>query len=289
MFKQLMDKTSIPRTWRVHGKGVMNNLGGILEIQADITIRKPHKQNGRPAGSAERREICEVPEAKMKDFVMNLVIMVGSKYIITTKTSRPEHGAPKNMPVTVLDVIVDDEQVRWNHHRNRFVVKAEHVQHVVVQCTLSSTAKNVVFPDYPLPPGVIVVSPLSDSVVAKVTHQCKFRGTHCIDNECKRDGKRSKVHMTVNQIPLVSAKVISIHKSEGQTYPDGITLASLEGHGVAVPSETLYVALSRSPTSAGASSLIQLTDADRWKPSLLQRADSARLKVNALKMKLRLI
>lgn len=50
LFKQLMDKTSVPRTWRVHGKGVMNNLGGILEIQAEIEIRKAKNTRGGQLG-----------------------------------------------------------------------------------------------------------------------------------------------------------------------------------------------------------------------------------------------
>ena len=268
ILKLIATRDPRPMSWRDHGRGIIGT-GGILAIEGDVEIRKEKKQSGsgKPANSKMRRALGTLAEKKTDNHVLSLVLFVGMKYIFTHKTSRPEHGAPKNMPAYVLDINIDDKHVVWNEHRKVHVTNAKYVKHVLMISALSPAADVQIFPEFGLPPGVIVVQPNSSTMVLK------------------NNGKNTPI--TLTQLPLVSAKVITIHKSQGQTFDDGITLVNIEGRA---PAEALYVAASRSTTIVRASSAVNFsTDPNRWKSSIGQIADMLRLKVRGLETKLYLL
>src|SRR5690349_16279876 len=104
--------------------------------------------------------------------------------------------------------------------------------------------------------GVFVLEPCREPRKVVVHHKCSYR-PQCAEKQCNLNGKQTTIEsMTITQFPLVAEKAQTIHKAQGQTYKDGITIASLNGRNC--PSETLYLALSRAPTSADAFSLVKL-------------------------------
>ena len=180
------------------------------------------------------KALYEVEEKNLCRLASRLDLIIGGGVLVSTNISVAK-GVANGTAATVEQILLNEEEVRWSHAAQCFVIEADQVQGLVLRSHQKPFDSLELFP--PLQRGRFPVTSLEKgrAVAAFKWSQGRMMPLRTV--------ALSNCRFRVNQLPVVSKNVLTIHKVQGQT-TENLVMLPLDDYADG-RSGLLYVALSR--------------------------------------------
>jgi hypothetical protein len=233
------------RTYSAEEQKAMHQLSwrrmGAIRILATFTklIGKGRNLMEAPSISANKlKALYATEQTSLENLPARLDIILGGNVLITHNIC-VQKGVANGTSASVMQVLLDEKQVRWSETARCYVIEAKHVHSFVLKNHQAPFNQEDHYP--PLPVGHFPLQKLG-----KHNSVASFRWERGHKLIPAGNRVKSNIRFRVGQFPMVSKHVLTGHKIQGQTVGDLVILPLQKkksgGDGL------LYVALSRVPS-----------------------------------------
>ena len=186
-------------SWKERGALLVQ---GSLFLNATGDAQRGRQRNVRPDTCWLKYIHKSVREEKTNHYAAEIGFIIGEKYVFVDNINQTI-GMVKNMMCYLVDIILRPAALPvWDPDLGTHIVDALDVHYLLVQYDVDSLKDKVLFTGFPVGMAPVFTQ---DRVFTIVLNQGTF-----------------KRRMTISQFPLVSAKVCTGHKVQGQTLPNVI-------------------------------------------------------------------